>query len=210
MPQPSPTPARVIQGARDVDRRLDELQIRRSWCIGAVLRGDFERLSTSPLEFEGAPAYRAASTGLATFRSQAKDEGWFAKNYLGIQVAMRGDHGCAVAVTEGDRHTGVVSDQDPATKAVKGANTKRAAESALFDVDDSVDLYYLLTYSAGGVLRAELASPAPGSDGRVMAWFERILFGDIPLDGGAGGGSRTPAPEPIVTPPIHLPRKNVG
>lgn len=208
--QPSPSPARVIEGAVDVDRRLDDLQIRRRWCVEAVLRGDFERQSTSTLEFDGAAAYKAASIGLAAFRSHAMDEGWFSTNYLGIQVAIRGDHGCAVAVTEGDHRTGIIGDHDPATKALKGPNTRRATDSMLFDADDAVDLYYLLTYSLGGVLRAELASPRPGSDGRVTGWFERILLGDIPVDGGAGGRSRSPAPEPIVTPPIHLPRKNVG
>jgi hypothetical protein len=202
---PSLPRPRLYIDAYDVDARLARDGIERGWLVDAAQRGDLERKRTSHLELPGAPAYKAASKGLEVLRMASLDSGWHPELHLGIPVTISGDRRTAITVTEGDENTGHLTDDDPVTKAYKGVNTARAADDNRLFEDPPVAFFYLLTYSLGGILRAELSSPRITEGGHVSAWLERILLGDI----GPGDDPRVAAKPtaPVVAPPIAVMRK---
>ncbi|MFI5035403.1 MAG: hypothetical protein ACHQFZ_04280 [Acidimicrobiales bacterium] len=164
-----------------VDVRLRRLGgLRREYLIESALHGDRVRRSTHHLEFPGAPAYRAASSGLMALRvSTAESLGWHHGDYLGIPVAYSPDEVVAIAVTEGNENVGLLTDQDPRTRALKGGNTVKATDTnRLFD-DPEVSFWYLLTYSSEEGLFVELSSPSQSESGHVVGWDERILVGEV-------------------------------
>jgi hypothetical protein len=191
----------------EIDARLHDLGVQRQWLVEAARQGDFQRRSTSPLEFPGAPAYKAASKGLEVLRRQSIEaSGWHPIFYLGIPVTFNNPRTVAIAVTEGDENTGILTEDDPATKALKGPNTSRALDTnRLFD-DAPVSFWYLLTFSDAEGLRAELSSPVLDEGGCVHGWDERVLLGQV--DPGDGSTGRAVRPEPIPAPDIQPRRKS--
>lgn len=191
--------SRIYIDTYEVDARLKQLGgITREPLLEAALHGDLIRRSTSALEFPGAPAYKAASSGLSALRSQmATLFNWHHDSYLGIPVTYNRDETVAIAVTEGDDNVGRFTEVDPKTKALKGPNTTKAVDAnRLFD-DPPVSFWYLLTFSDDEGLYVELSSPAFSESGQVSGWHERLLLGEIRETGGA---LRTPE---IQSPPTE-------
>lgn len=177
--------SRAYSDSYEVDARLASLGVKREWLEEATWQGQIERRFTSHLEFPGAPAYKAASKGLEVLRERStKEAGWHPDSYLGIPVSFNGEGTVAVAVTEGDEFTGILGEKDPSTKAIKGPNTRKAVDENRLFQDPPVSFWYLLTFSDGERLWAELSCPAIEEGGRVTKWEERILLGEIKRQAG--------------------------
>ena len=197
-------PSRVYIDPYEVDARLAELAVQRTWLEEAALQGELQRRLTSPLEFDGAPAYKAASMGLRVIRELSIGAGWHPERYMSIPVAFNNDETVAISVTEGDEYVGVLGERDPSTKAIKGPNTAKVVDDNRLFEFPPVSFWYFLTYSdERQTLRAELSSPAIEEGGRVSQWLERILLGSITGTAVAAPLTDTmppaaPAPEVVV------------
>jgi hypothetical protein len=171
--------SRPIINWYDVEAAVDQLELRRTWLEEAVRQAELTRRFTGPLEFPGAPAYKAASRGLEVLREiTVQEASWHPGNFLGIPVTFNNAETIAITVTEGDELTGLVGDEDPKTRALKGPNTARASDSNRLFEDPPVSFWYLLIYS-GEELRAELSCPTVEEDGVVRGWGDRIILGDV-------------------------------
>ena len=204
--QPNQSRPRVYEEPYEVDARLRSLGVARAWIIDATRQGDLQRKLASPNDFDGCGAYNAASRGLRALCEIGSGNGWHRGEHLTIPVVFNRDENVAIAVTGGDRYTGIVDeDRDPTTKALKGPATERAARRntklpfglALYDEGQPIGVafWYMLTYS-GAELRVELSTPrVTDSQGHVVGWTERIIVGHVD-DGGDYSAARAPVGGP--------------
>jgi hypothetical protein len=209
--QPAPRKARVISDPYAVRVALDRIGMPKELLLLAAEKGHLERRLATPLDFAGRGEYDAASRALRTLCEEGgKTAGsWHREQYLGIPVAFNLDESIAITVTAGDEYAGVDDgERDPRTRTLKGPNTRTAVARQTLplvhpeDEDAGVEMWYLLTNVTAEALLVELArAEMLDLDGRITGWAERIIVGQLDLDGD-GAVLRGKPTEP--TPPVEI------
>lgn len=172
----------------DVDYRLSQLGMTRSWIWMAMDRGAVDHRLAPPFGLDGNASYRAADRALSELCLEPLEAGWRRDSFLRIPVAMNRQQTIAVGVTSGDHNTGVLSDDDPRTVTLKGPATRLISDQLDFskrpDDINGVDYWVALGYWTEDEMRCELSRPLPpDEDGRISGWAERILVapdGSVP------------------------------
>lgn len=183
--KPVPQSARIYVQPGEVDRRLAALGIERDLLVLAAKEGHLDRMMATANDFPGRGEYDAASRALRTLAEEGSRSagGWHRDTYLQIPVVLNSDETIAIAVTGGDKWTGIDGEQDPTNRSIKGPNLSKASDQAsLFGGpnDLGVSFWYELIHW-NGELWVELSRPSLGADGRVVAWAERIIVGSLDL-----------------------------
>jgi hypothetical protein len=174
--------AQTLFDPYDVDRRLQQLGLSRAWFVEANHQGTLDLRNAPPRGFSGNGNYRAADMALSVLRSLPgghllSDDLW------NIPVAVNGSGTLAIAVTTGDEFCGVVGEQDPSSRTIKGPATLRASErkrpfswNTSGDDDLPIDFFVLLSQWSSPA-RFELSRPSvEASSGYITGWQERILL----------------------------------
>lgn len=163
---------------------LDEEVIRR-----AVLAGEEERRDTSPFDPTIAAPFRAWAATIRALGEALASAGWRKHEFRNFPRIAHSVTKKAIAVVGGnegtgrdDRHPTCRGTRGPRSIAVVEANRQRVLFPqpefvALPKDDKEFETWWLLVYSGGGELRAELSLPIGlGDDLRFSDWKERILI----------------------------------
>lgn len=181
MLQPQPRCSMVRTDPYDVDFRLGQLGMTRSWLWTAMERAAVAHRLAPPFGFDGNAAYYAADRALSELCLAPLEAGWHRNSFLRIPVAMNRAQTIAVGVTSGDVNTGLNADDDPRTTTIKGpATTLIAGQFDFSRTDDDingVDYWIALGHWTEDEMRCELSRPlAPDPDGRLSGWAERVII----------------------------------
>jgi hypothetical protein len=135
---------------------------------------------------------------IKALRDLLRPEGWHSQDEGTYDRVIRSDRAMAIAVASGNEAVGI-SDMDPTNKSPKGRNTVAAVEAnrqlELFPIpvveseepdDKDGETWILLHFydASKGERRAELSRPRDiDDDGRISAWYERIILTPLSIAG---------------------------
>jgi hypothetical protein len=135
---------------------------------------------------------------IKALRDLLRSEGWHSQDEGTYDRVIRADGAIGIAVASGNEAVGL-PDMEPTNKSPKGRNTVEAVETnrqlELFpmpvvesDEPEKKDgeTWLLLHYydARKGERRAELSRPRDiDDDGRISAWYERIILAPLSIDG---------------------------
>lgn len=135
---------------------------------------------------------------IKALRDLLRPEGWHSQDEGTYDRVIRSDGAIGIAVASGNEAVGV-PDAEPTNKSPKGRNTVAAVEAnrqfELFPIpvveskesdDKDGETWILLHYfdARKSERRAELSRPRDiDDDGRISAWYERIILTPLSIDG---------------------------
>ncbi|MGH4011040.1 MAG: hypothetical protein ACRDTH_23255 [Pseudonocardiaceae bacterium] len=176
--------------------RLEQLGLKDEWFRRALLRGDAESRTVSPLApkgFEGTTRWGRSAEFL---REELCANRWLPDDFQNIARSVHPAGEFCIVVTTGGVGTGR-EEAHPFTKYPKGSGIAACVESNYvidFDpedlaklgipptVKDSVITWFLLFTVEDNQIWSELSLPeAISADGQIISWVERILFPPIDL-----------------------------
>lgn len=208
----------VIHKDDEGQSRLDRLGLEEEWLRRALLRGDAEARTVSPLAPKGFPGLVRWGRSAEFLREELCANGWFPDDPQNVARSVNPNGEFCVVVTTGARGTGREETSMPETKYPKGTGIAACVEANYtidFDPEDLAKLgiqstpcgsdivtTWLLLFSLEeGQIWFELSLPESIVDGQITSWVERILFPPIDLgaDGPIAGNSVGP------TGPVNVP-----
>lgn len=169
--------------------KLRELGLTENDIIMAVEAAEIERRSCSLLEPSVAPGFKAWVAGFRTLAELITPRGFAKTETKGLPRLLNPETSIAIAVVTGDSGTGLMSENSR-------SKTPRGAQSVFFVRSNETQLnlfpgssyqaapdeteeitWWLLIYSDGDAVRAELSLPVGlGEDNRLSVWEERIMI----------------------------------
>jgi len=196
------TTCNVLKGQSAADR-LALLGIKPVWLQNALLAGDAEARTSTPLDpLITAGIYRYSRI-VRVFREQTvNEENWTFDNRRNQPRTISPTREFAVIVAQGNEFTGD-ADAVPSNKYGKGVTVADAVvqneqlaldlESLLPDgvelepgetvtVNDGLTTWVLLYTAVDNEIRYELSQPNTMTGGFITGWSERILFASLALD----------------------------
>jgi hypothetical protein len=196
-------PARNFEQPDERAARLFELGLEERTVEEAVIRGLTERRTCTPFHPPSYPGTTQWAETHAAIRHLLAPAGWTPNDSRNYSRVISPNERIAITVATGDSNTGQVAVLEPATKYPKGPATRDAVETnqqlSIFPADNVVVLHagtapdpldvpalqtwIILLHTDDHRLRYELSLPAEqDSEGRVVAWEERITFPEIEID----------------------------
>lgn len=186
---------RVFRG-RQALARVRELDVHEEDLVMAVRASEIERRSCSPLEPSVAPGFKGWAAAFRTLAEQMVPRGFVKTETKGLPRILNPDTRVALAVVTGDEGTGLLAGE-PKSKSPRGTQSiflvrSNEVQLQLFDArrfrplpaEQEQITWWLLIYSSGDIVRAELSLPVGiGEDNRLAVWQERIIveLGDLSL-----------------------------
>jgi hypothetical protein len=182
-----------------VSHRLNQLQLEATSLREAILQAHLHRsrlTSNHPRIFFGLEMW---GWSVSSLREQLRPLGWVRNDIGNFPLTAHEALRVAIAVAAGDEGTGR-PEAVPSNRSRKGKNTVDAIElNQQFDMfeeflprpDENLGGYktWVLLHHTDPLkeeIRIELSLPSEiGEDGKISAWSERILLGNLPLDGNA-------------------------
>lgn len=135
---------------------------------------------------------------IKALRDLLRPEGWHSQDGGTYDRVIRADGAIGIAVASGNEAVGIPN-MEPTNKSPKGRNTAAAVETnrqlELFPIpaaesketdDKDGETWILLHFydARKGERRAELSRPRDiDDDGRISAWYERIILTPLSIDG---------------------------
>jgi hypothetical protein len=186
--------AKVVEVSHNVDMRLAELGLEQSVLIEALNLANLYRVRTTdhhPRLYRYQIMYGET---VAALRDLLAPRGWRKLDDGNYELTINASGSIAIAVASGDDCTGVGT-STPSNRSPKGRHTIDAVElnrqadlfaellPAVLPRTRKTDTWVLLHHISKNKIQAELSRPNEiDSDGKIVAWSERILLGVIPLD----------------------------
>ena len=170
-------------------KRLGELGLSEEILVRAVLSAEMDRRNTSSLEPRTAAGFKAWAAACRELAGELNSQGWRIDETGGPFRIVNPETAIAVLVVNGDDGVGQ-PERTPRSRSQKGERIQRLVQSnvrqaSLFPERDYVptpsiefsENWWLLLYSDGSVVRAELSLPlGMGEDNRLSEWAERIII----------------------------------
>lgn len=190
----------------EVDSGLASLGVTEEILRDAVLAGELERVSCTPLDPLSHPGSSAWGLTVRRLRESLLPRGWRQENVQALPLTVEPELGIAISVNAGSEATGVAG-LNPTTKHQKGRLLRdqvveNRRQLNLFETDrrfiptpeESERLTWILlihsTYNPRSsnegeqVARCELSLPAEVDEaGFVSQWETRIILQPVRLDG---------------------------
>ncbi len=202
---------RIIDEPADIDRRLIELGLVRSWLVAAVLSGDAGASTSTALHPPSDAGFRRWSDSVAELRMQSLPYGWRHSNDLNYCTVFNLETRTAVAIMAGDELTGSRLGA-PRSRYPKGVSTRMRitinnGQDSLFPnlkapheiVEHDCTTWTLIQWAAEDGIHAELSCPRGQNDrGHVVDYAERILLPTINPRGGEPAGAYEDPGQPDV------------
>ncbi len=200
-------PARSFEQPHERTSQLHHLGIKEATIHQAVVRGFVARQACPPIDPPNYPALVQWGETHRAIRLLTIPLNWACNDSKNFSRILSPDRTIAVTVATGDSHTGVRSKKgeakiEPRTKNPKGSETALALQTNVNleqltlwpqvrsivkehtqDWPQRQALWILLIAASDHEIRYELSRPK-GQDeqGRVVSWFERIIFDPIDID----------------------------
>lgn len=180
----------------EAEAQVRSLGLEPEWLLNAVHDGEIEARNCSALEPATAPGLRRWFAGIRSLTEQAlaAGTGWVRTDSYGLPRILNRQTRVAVTFCNGDFGAGMPS-LEPHAKSPRGPRSiflvrSNVRQLALFGNGPVATpppheqiTWWLLVYSAGDVIRAELSLPlAAGEDRRFSAWQTRIILDVPPLN----------------------------
>lgn len=186
---------KIIEEIQNVHSRLAELGLEHAVLIEALRQANLYRARTTdhhPRLYRYQIMYGET---IAALRDLLTPSGWEKLDDGNYELTVNPDRSIAIAVASGDEGTSSAT-RTPSNKSPKGRYTVNAVETnrqadmfaellpTATVTEKNVATWVLLHHVTADKIFAELSRPNEiDNDGKIISWSERILLGEIPLDG---------------------------
>lgn len=183
--------AEVFDGPA-AEAELRQLGLETADIVAAVEAAEITRRSCSPLEPSIAPGFKAWVAAFTALAERKVPQGWEKTETKGLPRLIEPRTAVAITVGSGDEGTGT-SGGRPATKSPRGPQSvlyvrSNQSQLQIFEARELRQLpaeaeqvtWWLLIYSDGDDVRAELSLPVGLDDKRRLGFWEKRIIVDIP------------------------------